>query len=151
NVIDDFARELFLIMRYKTNKRLLRTRHSIPLVICGENSNAQTDICLIQKKREFLLIVQDDKRFYNNKDPEVIAEAVAAFQENNRMRKEEDRILNKMVIPCITMIGTYPRFYLVPVTMELSNCIITGQYPTNNTEVLCYIPKIPKRISDGMK
>ena len=41
-----------------------------------------------------------------------------------------------MTIPCITMTGTQPDFYLVPVTTTLSNIVITGQRPATQTKVL---------------
>ena len=57
-----------------------------------------------------------------------------------------------MTIPCITMPGTTPTFYLVPVTKELSDAVITGQHPTSQTQVLSCITAAThhRRISDGM-
>ena len=49
-------------------------------------------------------------------------------------------LLNQVVIgldPLGTMTGTFPTFFLVPVTLELSNAAITGQYPKIPTQVLC--------------
>ena len=43
--------------------------------------------------------------------------------------------LNIMTVPCITMTGTRPTFYLVPVTQELSDAVITGQWPKVETRV----------------
>ena len=40
-----------------------------------------------------------------------------------------------MIIPCITMVGTRPTFYLVPVTAELDNAIKAGDYPVAETVV----------------
>ena len=99
-------------------------------------------------------LVQEDKRFDNPKDPEpqVIAEAIAAFQENNReLEKQKRSSLSAMVIPCITMVGTFPTFYLVPVTEELSWCVRTGSYPTELTTVLRYIPSAVRRVNEGMR
>jgi hypothetical protein len=57
-----------------------------------------------------------------------------------------------MTIPCITMFGTNPTFYLVPVTRELSDAVKTAQYPTSETRVLkCVtVATHPRRLSDGM-
>ena len=41
-----------------------------------------------------------------------------------------------MITPCITMTGTRPTFYLVPVTTELNDGVIAGQYPATQTRVL---------------
>ncbi|KIJ91193.1 hypothetical protein K443DRAFT_29646, partial [Laccaria amethystina LaAM-08-1] len=72
-------------------------------------------------------------------DPEgqVVAQAIAVFQFNNRKRGEYGLpLLETMTIPCITMAGTRPTFYLVPVTRELSNAVLLGEYPLTQTRVL---------------
>lgn len=43
--------------------------------------------------------------------------------------------LDEMVFPCITMVGTRPTFYLVPVNRALSEAVTTGQYPPRSTVV----------------
>ena len=51
-----------------------------------------------------------------------------------------------MTIPAITMTGTRPTFFLVPVTVGLSNAVITGQYPAIQTQVLrCSTALAPAR------
>ena len=152
--VDDFTRELFINIGYKTKSRIIKVRKSLNFLICANETYAQTDVCILRKKGELLLLMQEDKRLTNFKDPEpqVIAEAIAAFQENNRIRHEDGlKKLDLMTIPCITMIGTYPTFYLISVSKELSNCIMTGQYPKTKTIILKFIPSISRRSSDGMK
>ncbi|KAG7091418.1 hypothetical protein E1B28_010454 [Marasmius oreades] len=87
-----------------------------------------------------LLVLVEDKTLANQThdvEAQVIAEAIAAFQSNNdkRTRRWLDP-LQSMTIPCITMIGTLPTFYLVPVTRELSAAVISGEYPATPTQVL---------------
>jgi len=154
SMVDDFAKELLRSMKFNTKGRLIRTRHIIPFSMAGSDTTAQTDVCILRKRDEILLLIQEDKKLGNLKDPEpqVIAEAIATFQQNNRVRENMGmNVLTEMLIPCITMIGTYPTFYLVPVTDELNNCIITGMYPKLKTVVKRYLPIIPRRTSDGMK
>ncbi len=113
-------------------------RYAIHFVVCGENVAAQTDVCLIQRNSTSLLIVQSDKNALSSRDPEpqVVAEAIAAFQQNNRKRTSVGLVeLDTMVIPCITMIGTRPIFYKVPVTKALSDAVVTGRYPQQRTIV----------------
>ena len=98
-------------MRYDTGGRILFVRRIIPLVICGVNTVAQTDVCLVKEKRSpVLLMMQENKRLEYSNDPEpVIAEAIAAFQENNKARSDLGLDpLNNMLIPCITMVDTFP-------------------------------------------
>jgi len=57
-----------------------------------------------------------------------------------------------MTIPCIVMIGTRPIFYLVPVTQELSEGVVTGQYPPSSTVVnKCVAASNSCRLSKGME
>lgn len=64
-----------------------------------------------------LLVIQEDKRAMSVMDPEpqLIAEAIAAYQWNNQMctNKLNQLTLDMMTIPCITMVSTWPMFYLV--------------------------------------
>lgn len=62
-------------------------RRAIPPLICGETLIAHTDVCVIDNDG-ILLLLQDDKRLTSMKDPEpqLIAEAIAAFAINNMTR-----------------------------------------------------------------
>jgi hypothetical protein len=110
SAIDDFAREILRVLSYERRGLLLRSRYTIPLLICGDpNQSAQTDVCLIHSSSTILLVVQVDKTTISPRDPEpqVIAEAIATFQCNNRTRVRLGQSeLDSMTIPCITMIGT---------------------------------------------
>jgi hypothetical protein len=40
-----------------------RTRMDLPLLICGESRHAKTDVCIIDRSQNnILLLVQEDKR-----------------------------------------------------------------------------------------
>jgi hypothetical protein len=153
NKVDSFASMLLRASGYIKKDRVIGMREILNLVICGESRFAQTDVSVLGSEGSTILLVQEDKRIDKKaKDPEpqVIAEAIAAFQKNNKDRIESNlEEIDSMTIPCITMKGTFPIFYLVPVTSELSNCIIGGIYPSNVTEVFRYAPDIP--IKEGMK
>ena len=99
-----------------------------------------------------LLVVQGDKTVFSQADPEPRVEAIASFQHNNRKRAELDLpLLDEMTIPCITMVGTRPFFYQVPVTKQLSNSVATGQFPLQSTVVLrCSLPAF-RKASEGME
>jgi hypothetical protein len=149
SAVDDFAKELLSTMDFDIRDRIIRTRHAISLLICGEYRMAQADICIIREKKDLMIMVQVVSS--KNPEPQVIAEAIAAFQENNEEREKTGKTrLDRMAIPCITMIGTSPVFYIVPVTEDLSTFVIAGQYPDKQTVVLKHIPKIPRRASDAM-
>jgi hypothetical protein len=156
SAIDDFAREILRVLGYEKDDLLLRSRYAIPITICGDsNRSAQSDIYLIQGSSTILLVVQEDKTAVSVRDPEpqVIAEAIATFQYNNRTRALVDEPeLDAMTIPCIVMIGTRPVFYLVPVTRDLSEAVVTAQYPLSSTIVKkCVVRSNSRRLSEGME
>ena len=156
SAIDDFAKEVLRVIGFEERGTLLRSRYAIPFTICGDSSrSAQSDVCLLHGNTTILLIIQEDKTAISPRDPEpqVIAEAIATFQYNNRVRARaglDD--LETMTIPCITMVGTRPIFYKVPVTSALNNAVITAQYPNETTHVSkCVVVPNSRRLSEGME
>ncbi|KAK0187508.1 hypothetical protein F5146DRAFT_1059018 [Armillaria mellea] len=122
--------------------------------MCGQDVYAKTDVCLLDIESLVLLLVQEDKSHIQPMDPEpqLIAEAIAAFQENNKQRAW--LFLDPLpvqVLPGITMVGTFPAFYKIAVTSELDRCIRHGQYPATQTIVYRHTPRVPRRRSDGMR
>ena len=89
--VDDFTVELFKVLGYVRRERVARTRADLPLFICGEIKHAKTDVCIIDRSQnEILLLVQEDKREHwepVNARAQLVAEAVAAFNENNANRE----------------------------------------------------------------
>ncbi|KAJ7151422.1 hypothetical protein C8R43DRAFT_1005073 [Mycena crocata] len=157
SLIVDFARETLHLLGFSQRNLILSTRYIIPLTICGEtNRTARADVCLLHRPTFVLLVLVEGKTLSNATDPQsqVIAEAIAAFQFNNRKRVDLGlKPLESMVIPCITMSGTRPTFYLVPVTLQLSTAVATGQYPPSETVVSMCVTVVghPRRASDGME
>ncbi|KAK6981674.1 hypothetical protein R3P38DRAFT_2913785 [Favolaschia claudopus] len=157
SLIDDFARETLNLLGFSERNLILSTRYIIPLTICGEiQRTAQTDVCLLHRRSLILLVLVEDKTLSNPTDAQsqVIAEAIAAFQFNNSKRESLGcDPLASMTIPCITMSGTRPTFYLVPVTQELSTAVATGQYPTTKTVIskCVTVQAHTRRASDGMQ
>ncbi|KJA26788.1 hypothetical protein HYPSUDRAFT_63566 [Hypholoma sublateritium FD-334 SS-4] len=155
SAIDDFAAATLRFLGFNERHTTVATRYIIPLTICGETRTAQTDVCLIYRPTTILLVLVEDKTLFNktNVEAPVVAEAIAAFQFNNTKRAARGQpILEAMTIPCITMFGTTPTFYLVPVTRELSDAVKTAQYPTSQTQVLKCVTVVThqRRLSDGM-
>ncbi|KAJ7017159.1 hypothetical protein C8F04DRAFT_476747 [Mycena alexandri] len=152
--VDLFAEKLLNQLGYAQGRRIIMIRQALPFFNCGSNCSAQTDVCVLDSN-DILLLVQKDKQFDNNADsePQVIAEAIAAFQRNNytRERKLHLPVLHQMVIPAMTMHGTFPTFYKITVTAALNDAVKTGTFPVAATAVYRHIPRLPRRISDGMK
>jgi hypothetical protein len=76
--------------------------------------------------------------------PQLIAEAIAAFSENTSLRKRNTLpVQDSGIIPGITLIGTSPTFYKIPVTSALRMSILSGMYPAQPTVVERCVPPIP--------
>lgn len=155
SAIDDFAAATLRLLGFNERHATVATRYIIPLTICGETRAAQTDVCVIYRPTTVLLVLVEDKTLFNktNAEAQVVAGAIAAFQFNNTKRAARSQpVLEVMTIPCITMFGTTPTFYLVPVTRELSDAVMTAQYPTSQTQVLkCVTVAVyQRRINEGM-
>ena len=93
SAVDDFAVELFKTLGYVRRNRVARTRKDIPLLICGEQRHAKIDVCIVDRSQnDILLLVQEDKRFGEEKisdaEAQLIAEAIAAFSLNNSLRRD---------------------------------------------------------------
>jgi len=177
--VDDFAVELFKTLGYVKRHRVACTRKDIPFLICGEWRHAKTDVCIVDRSQNnILLLVQEDKRFGATEataeaEAQLIAGAVATFSYNNatrvsaglpkhvsKVRLRGPRCLRQMttflerIIPGIVMAGTSPTFYKIPVTTDLEYAVINGLYPENPTQVSKYQPAVPRpsrRWSEGMR
>ena len=145
SAVDDFSYNLLTMLQYNTpHNRYIRRRKDIPF-ICGTDSHAKTSICVIDRNLGTLLLVQEDKRHLESKDPEprLIAEAIAAFQFNNsRLKRLGRQPLTQKTIPGITMVGSTPTFYKVTVTQDLIDAIQVGEYPGTPTTVHKLLPPV---------
>jgi hypothetical protein len=158
SAVNDFTMQLLRMMGYagRALGRVLRSRKDISLLICGEWRQAKTDVCIMDRDGH-LLLVQEDKHHLETIDPEpqLIAEAIAAVQSNNRNRylRGADP-LNVKVMAGITMTGTSPTFFKIPVTLELIKAVRRGEYPTTPTVVAMHLPDVPRpsrRLCEGMR
>jgi hypothetical protein len=142
--VDQFARALFDATSFTSRRVHSSIRRPLQLLIGGEQRSAQTDVCLVYD-RTVLLLVQEDKaedRPAGYGEAQLIAEAVAARQCNVRngvLSREATEI-----IPAILMIGTYPIFYRIPVSAELSLSIASLSYPAIETVVTKCLPEVPR-------
>ncbi|KAF8810672.1 hypothetical protein BYT27DRAFT_7221898 [Phlegmacium glaucopus] len=155
SAIGDLAKSVLEVTGFDQIGTILRTRYNIPFTICGDSHRAaRSGVCLVHLNSMILLVVQEDKTTFSSSDPEpqIIAEAIATFQHNNRKRADLNLPqLDAMTILCITMVGTRPFFYQIPVTQQLSDCVATGQFPSQPTVVRRCAPPARRRASEGME
>ena len=101
--VENFVAELLKGLDYDDENRLVFIRYTIPFLICGENLFAQNDVCIMDDN-EILLLLQENKRLTSMVDPEpqIIAEAIAAFALNNRKRECDLHLplRNSITFPC---------------------------------------------------
>jgi hypothetical protein len=146
SAVDDFAAHLLLLLGYAEPNRFIRTRRGIPLYMCSAPTHTKTDVCVVDRTwGKLLLLLQEDKQHSEGKDPEpqLIAEAVAAFQSNNyRHRDGGLPPMSAAVIPGITMVGTAPTFYKINVDASLVEAVEHGEYPTQTTIVHKLTPPV---------
>jgi hypothetical protein len=80
-----------------------------------------------------------------------IAAAIAAFYQNNRRRDENNLpILKSRIMAGMTMYGTCPNFYKIPITQDLVDCVMMGYEPMTETKVVRHIPLFPDGFINGM-
>ena len=126
SAIHDLARSVLEVTGFNQRGTILRTRYDISFTICGSSRQIGHVSCSQQDKMMFSL----------SEPPQIVTEAIAAFQKNNQKRADLNLPqLNMMTIPCIAMVGTQPFFYQIPVTQQLSNCVATGQFPSQPTVI----------------
>ncbi|KAG6373102.1 hypothetical protein JVT61DRAFT_6704 [Boletus reticuloceps] len=151
SAVIDFVVNLFRELRYTRKTRLSLSRKDLQFHNCGESRQVKTDICILDYPAEsILLLVQEDKRHLDEADPEsqLIAKAIAAYSNNRYIRSQEfwspQAALEEQVLFGITMTGTSPTFYKIPVTSTLAEAIEEGEYPAQQTVVQAYLPELPR-------
>jgi hypothetical protein len=151
SAVVDFVVCLLTLLGYVPRTRMTRTRADIPLTICGEQCHAKIDVCVVDED-DFLLLVQEDNE-QKDPEPQLIAETIAAFQANNTRRT---RVLGQdaKVVLGVTLVGSSPTFYKIPVTKKLAQAVALGHFPATPTVVYAHLPAVPRparRLSEGMK
>ncbi|KAF8188714.1 hypothetical protein BJ912DRAFT_968297 [Pholiota molesta] len=156
----DFTHEVLRAVGYERRDACVRRRKALLLDISGEEVHTQADVCVLgagnHKLDNILLVVQVDRTHSDPAaDPEaqLVASAIAAFQMNNANRCYRLFLpaLESLVVPGVTVSGSFPRFYKIHVTSALDLCVMGGLYPPVQTTVHRHTPCVPGRSSEGMK
>ncbi|PVU84987.1 hypothetical protein BB561_007001 [Smittium simulii] len=142
SAVDDYAKFLIdNILEYTSDNNYTRTRKNIKFIMCGNITNAETDIC-ITNNESILFLLQEDKSYNNlnnQAECQIIAKAIAAYQTNKIIMKN----IKEYIFPAIVMVGTYPVFYKIPITNDLDHCVRFGsKIPQNITRVYKFNPII---------
>ncbi|KAF5320742.1 hypothetical protein D9619_001207 [Psilocybe cf. subviscida] len=157
--IVDFAAFLLGLLGYDHgSKRVLHTRKNMPFLMNGEYVWASADVALVERiaspKFEYLLLVHEDKTDYglsppaNFPEPHLIAQAFAAFYQNNKLRWS----LGRPRLETETFLGiifsrTAPSFYKITITKAVAQAMEGGISPEETTVVHKFTPRV--RGEDG--
>lgn len=155
--VDTFAEHMLEMFEYDIGTNIIGMRAELNLDMCGIKVYAKPDVYLEDLNRKIKLLIQEDKSYNVSSsmdfdlritESQMVAEAIAAFQTNNRNRRNQGiPEENNVVFPCIIMLGTYPIFYLFEITKELADNIMFGIYPKIDTIIKKY--QIPSLIPYG--
>jgi len=150
----DFADNVLRALRYPRPRIgwFLRSRfHLSPLVICGKEKQALINVCLTDRRDIALLLIQEVK---GDQDPHapLVAKAIAAFMHNRtHMEARGLPLPQSTVIAGITLKGSTPTFYKIPISMELATAVRQGVRPESPTIVYAHVPDVPGSPSEGMR
>ncbi|KAH9012853.1 hypothetical protein EDB83DRAFT_323952 [Lactarius deliciosus] len=144
--VEEFAAHLLGLLGYDdvvAGGYICRQKH-IPLFMCGGYTHTKSSVCVANRNAEIFLLVQKQEE-KEGVDPEaqLIAQAIAAFQYNNRLLLRIGKApIRVKAIPGIIILGTTPTFYKITVTQDLVDAIETSQYPANPTTVHRLVPPV---------
>ncbi|KAF8553244.1 hypothetical protein OG21DRAFT_1270405 [Imleria badia] len=150
STVDNFMLTLLETMGYVSSRYSIVFGLPLPLITCGKNFSAEMDIG-IRGEIGYLLLVQKAIG-RKNPEPRLIAEAIAAYQENKIIRETELHLptLNEITFPGITHVGTVPTFYKIKVTAELNDAVVDGTFRATPTVVYRHTPQLPHSNREGM-
>ncbi|KAF5353928.1 hypothetical protein D9756_007094 [Leucocoprinus leucothites] len=160
SAVHDFAVELLKRLGFVKRHRIARTRMEIPILICGEWKVAKTDVCLVDRlTNQILMIVLEDRRHDPREPsdplPHLVAAAIAAFDHNNGQLtiEGEEYVTASGPILGIILSGTTPTFYRLHISNDLVRHVRHGLYPLEPTTVHFLVPDLPRPTirSEGMK
>ncbi|KAF6754861.1 hypothetical protein DFP72DRAFT_1009088 [Ephemerocybe angulata] len=151
SVTVDFAKLLLKMLDYTDSKRVLHERKEMLFDMCGSTVDAKADVTVIEQQdpvSQFYILLFKEDRSYDADDepypePQLIAAALAAFHQNNKIRQDTGTPpLQSQTFPGITMVGTAATFYKITITSELALAVAGGVYPENETIVREFVPPV---------
>ncbi|KAG5732721.1 hypothetical protein E4T56_gene16714 [Termitomyces sp. T112] len=135
SVLGSLFNSIFHMLRFDSGHRIPVNRRTVQLIVCGESYSTNLDICLLSEiDHDFFihLIVEEDYS-HNFREVELVAKAIAAAQANNAARWNQGLPRKDMLIPAMMMNGMQPAFYRIPVSLELADGVMGGNYPAHET------------------
>ena len=92
SAVDDFSVASFCLLSYGRHLRAIRTRKELWFLVHGEYKYTKPDVWITDRDvNNVILLVQEDKQF-GESHAQLIAEAIAVFQDNNAHRSLRSRL-----------------------------------------------------------
>jgi hypothetical protein len=145
-MIDGFGAEILRITGYENNNTVVLLQNKMPFTMSNKTVVAKANTSLYDTTSKMLLLIQENKMITNSSRPapQLIAGAIAAFQCNNKIRAAMSLPpLEEQLIAGITMWGTSPIFYKIPVSFNLAQSVECGECPKKKTCVSRHVPLLP--------
>ncbi|KAF8183432.1 hypothetical protein BJ912DRAFT_1044019 [Pholiota molesta] len=156
SALDDFAAFILSLLHYYDKGRFIRREKKTTFYMGGKLIIAEANVSLVNEKYDVLL-VQNNKDPISTEDvkPKLIADCIAAFAQNH-LRKVKVGLPTPeaQTVFGISMLGTAPFFYRIPVSTSLLDALVTSTYPAEKTVVFRYIPRVPDQAQyryEGMR
>ena len=153
-VVDNFAAKLLEKLGYDDGDRIIFTRRALPIVVSGVLYTTLANVCVMDANNQILLILQSELvPSLKDPEPQIVAKAIAAFEANNKVRATSLNLppLDAITFPAISMIGTTLIFYRITISAYLSSSVPLGEMPQVETDLLRYIPELPRHHDPGMR
>jgi hypothetical protein len=135
-MIDSFGAEILRATGYENKEITVLLQHRMPFTMLNDTVVAKANVSLYDITSKMLLLIQENKMIGNTSRPfpQLMAGAIAAFQSNNKIRAAMSLpLLEEQLIAGITMRGTFPTFYKIPVSFDLAQSVQRGEQPKKNT------------------
>ncbi|KAG1892679.1 hypothetical protein F4604DRAFT_46859 [Suillus subluteus] len=143
SAIDNFSAKILEKLGYDTKKHIIFTQLPLPLHVCGDNRMTKINVSVLANDGRVLLIQENKIRNnLHNPLPQVVAEAIAAYNKNIEIFKSSRKPYRNwsITIPAITMHDPSATFYKIKVTSRLAKAVRNGTYPTIQTTIRRHVP-----------
>ncbi|CAA7266661.1 unnamed protein product [Cyclocybe aegerita] len=141
----DFTAFLLHLLGFDDPDRIIHRRKELQFEMCASNVGARIDVCVEGRSRECIFLVQHATNTMIDPEPQLIAGAIAAFTQTSLGRIASGLPpLREKVIPGVTMCGTTPTFFTIPITLELVDGVASGIRPERVTVVHRCVPPVAR-------
>jgi hypothetical protein len=125
------------------------------LEMCQSEQHAQTDVCVMDRRHQIFLVVQEDEQACKpeNMLPHRTAcgRTYCCISNKNQCQEERGReLFSDNLMPQIIIRGTTPYLHKIKVTQDLTNSVKKGQRLAESTKIYRLTSVLPLGYDSGM-